>query len=282
MYQDNFVPLQHQTTKAIEIMKTKIYLNYLAKEEKERMTAAMPFLINGGNDGKQELLEIANDLYNESVTLDFAWDNGNCPNGWRAKNRKGDKHFYTIIDIEEKDLTDKAIETLGKCDDHYFRWFHGITLCKEDRQLYLISFSEHCSPNWNKEYDAETYMELKDVDFPILRENSLIYRMDNALHMAINDRLMADKQMFTEKDGEVIMGVKDQHGNYTQIKGVSRDDVFRSYANNFTGYRNFRRQMASEWEIVDDNARKDYEEWKQTAKNLKSDFDKFYGSGIVD
>ena len=25
-----------------------------------------------------------------------------------------------------------------------------------------------------------------------------------------------------------------------------------------------------------------YEEWKKTAKGLKSDFDKFYGGGIVD
>ena len=60
------------------------------------------------------------------------------------------------------------------------------------------------------------------------------------------------------------------------------DDVFRDYTDNYTGYRNYRRQMASEWEIVNDKAKASYEEWKKTAKGLKSDFDKFYGGGIVD
>ena len=78
------------------------------------------------------------------------------------------------------------------------------------------------------------------------------------------------------------MVVKDQHGNYCTIEGKTLDDVFRDYADHYTGYRNYRRQMASEWEIVNDRAKASYDEWKKTAKGLKSDFDKFYGSGIVD
>lgn len=43
--------------------KTKIFLNYLSKDEKEKMTGAMPFLTHGGTNGKKDLLDMANDLY---------------------------------------------------------------------------------------------------------------------------------------------------------------------------------------------------------------------------
>jgi hypothetical protein len=76
--------------------------------------------------------------------------------------------------------------------------------------------------------------------------------------------------------------VKDQHGNYCYIRGTDIDSVFRDYADNYTGYRNYRRQMASEWEIVDKATKRRYTEWQQTSTGLKSDFDKFYGGGIVD
>jgi len=259
--------------------KTKIYLNYLGKNEKERMTDTMPFL-HGGNEGKDELIAIARELYGEDVRLDFLWDNGHFPSEWRANY--GDKHFYTIIQFEQKHLTDEAISVLGKCDEWDWRYFYAISLCEEDRKLYVMSFSNRCSPNWNQEYRAQQFMELAKVDYPLLREGCVIYRMDDALHAAINAHLAERKPMFTEKYGNVTMTVRDQHGNYAEIKGSTIDEVFRDYADHYTGYRNYRRQMASEWEIVDDGARQRFETWKKTATGLKSDFDKFYGSGIVD
>lgn len=259
--------------------RTKIYLNYLANDEKQKMTETMPFL-RGGNDGKNELMSIADELYGEGVKLGFAYDNGHYPGEWRA--RYCDKHFYTIIQFEQKHLTEKAISVFGKCDQWDWRYFYAISLCEEDRKLYVISYSNECSPNWNQKYDAQRFVELSTVDFPLLTEDGVIYRMDDALHAAINDRLAANRPVFMEADGNVIMTVRDQHGNYADIKGTSLDAVFRDYADNYTGYRNYRRQMASEWVIVGDAVRKRYEEWKKTAKGLKSDFDKFYGGGIVD
>lgn len=259
--------------------RTKIYLNYLADAEKQKMTDTMSFL-RGGNDGKNELIAIASDLYGEGIQLDFSWDNGHYPSEWRANYC--DKHFYTIIQFEQKHLTEKAISVLGKCDEWDWRYFYAISLCREDRKLYVISYSNRCSPNWNQEYSAQRFIELSTIDFPLLTENGVIYRMDDALHTAINDRLAAKRPMFVEEEGNIVMTVRDQHGNYADIKGTSLDSVFRDYADNYTGYRNYRRQMASEWEIVSEVARERFEEWKKTAKGLKSDFDKFYGGGIVD
>ena len=78
------------------------------------------------------------------------------------------------------------------------------------------------------------------------------------------------------------MVIKDQHGNTTEITNTTIDKLFKDFADNYTGYRDYRRQTASEWKIVDNTTRLKYEEWKKTAKDLKSDWDKFYGGGIVD
>lgn len=261
-------------------MKTKIYLNYLESREAERMTNTMPFLF-GGNEGKEELLATAQKLYGEGVTLDFALDNGRYPSEWRA--HFGDnKHFYTIIQFKQERLTEQAINALGKCDEWDWRYFYAISLCKEDRLLYLISFSNKYSPNWNQVYKTQHFKPLSEVDFPILKEGFTIYRMDNALHAAINEVLVKSEPIVTEEEGCAMIMVKDQHGNYTKIVGTTMEAVFREYADKYTGYRNYRRQMASEWVIVDDKTRLRFEAWKRTAKGLKSDFDKFYGGGIVD
>ena len=262
-------------------MKTTIYLNCLSNDEKVRMTQTMPFLF-GGNEGKERIIQIADELYGEGKTLDFLWNNGHYPSEWRAQTRNKSKHFYTILQFERKYMTEQAIGVLGSCDDFDWRYFYSISLCEEDRRLYVLSFSNACSPNWNDEYNVQKFVELDKVDFPLIREGYTIYRMDNALHGAINDALAQGKRMFVEKDGVVVMTVRDQHGNYTDIKGNSVESVFRDYADNYTGYRSYRKQMASEWKIVDEQALQRFEEWKKTAKGLKSDFDKFYGGGIVD
>lgn len=261
---------------------TKMYLSYLAKGENEKMTLALPFLRDGGNYGRKKLAELAKELYGEGVRMDHVSDNGHHPDCSWAKEYRGEKHFTTIILFEQKHLTEDAIIALGKCDEWDWRYFYAIMVCNEDRRLYAVSFSNKCSPNWNQEYSVQRFMELDNVDFPLLKGDGVIYRMDDALHTAINESLSYLHPQFVEQEGMVSMTVRDQHGNYTDIVGETVDDVFRDYADNYTGYRNYRRQMASEWEIVDDAARKRYENWKQTAKGLKSDFDKFYGGGIVD
>lgn len=260
--------------------KTKIYLNYLAKDEKVRMTDVMPFL-HGGNDGKDRLIAIANEVYGGDARLELAHDNGKSAWGSVSNYRKA-MYFYTVIQFEKKDLTEHALSVLGQTTSSSFPYYYAISLCKEDRRLYLVSFQDECSPNWNGRYDTQHYVELEEVDFPVLQDGCFIYRMDDALHAAINGELWGNKSTFTASSEGIRLAVKDQHGNYTTIEGATLDGVFRDYTDNYTGYRNYRRQMASEWEIVSDKAKASYEEWKKTAKGLKSDFDKFYGGGIVD
>lgn len=261
-------------------MKTRIYLNYLSNGENERMTKTLRFLQYADKLNLEIFTKLANEIYGKGIDLDFVWDNGHYPYEWRANH--GELHFYTVMMYKKNHLTEQAIEVLGYTNDRDFPYYYGISLCKEDRKLYLVSFSDRCSPNWNKEYRIRSYHDLQTVNFPILTKEGTIYRMDDALHAAINERLARTRPMFVEDDDKVVMVVKDQHGNYADIEGKTLDDVFRNYADNYTGYRNYRRQMASEWEIVDNKTRKKFEEWKQTAQGLKSDFDKFYGGGIVD
>lgn len=262
--------------------KTRIYLNYLDKKERESMTNALAFLRTNDKESKEKFLEIADELYGKGRMYDFVTDNGHYPDcGW-ATDRLRD--FVVIMRFKREHISEQGIEVLKHNDHDSFDWrfFYGIAFDSCEREVYAISYSNKCSPNWNHEYNAQFYQRLKDIDFPLLNSNGVIYSMDDSLHAAINDRLAATRPMFVENDEGVSMTVKDQHGNYCNITGNSIEGVFRDYADNYTGYRNYRRQMASEWEIVDDAARKRYEEWKQAAKGLKSDWDKFYGGGIVD
>lgn len=265
---------------------TKIYLNYLSKDEKENMTNILAFLRTNDDESKENLIKMAAELYAKDKTIRVIHDNGRAPSACSSFTRCKDKKFWTIVEFKKENLTPQALKLMGQeseSDKKYGFWYYyAISLCDEDRELYLTSFQDKCSPNWNGEYCIEWCKKLGDINFVILQENATIYRMDNALHAAINDKLAAMRPMFVESEGRVVMTVRDQHGNYCDIEGSSLEEVFRNYADNYTGYRDYRRQMASEWEIADDGIRQKYEEWKQTAKGLKSSFDKFYGGGIVD
>lgn len=261
--------------------KTKIFLNYLSKDEKEKMTGAMPFLTHGGTNGKKDLLDMANDLYGGDRQLDPQWDNGHYPSEYRC-NHCDDMHFLTVVQFEKGHLTEQALGLFGETDSSDWPYYYAISLRREDRRLYAVSFEDRCSPNWNDEYRVIKWHPLEEVTIPLLKEGCTIYRMDDALHGAVNARLAQKRPLFWQTDKEVHLTVNDQHGNYTEIVGETLEQVLRDYADNYTGYRNFRRQMASEWVITDERVRRQYEAWKEDAKGLKSDFDKFYGGGIVD
>lgn len=255
-------------------------MSYLDKGEKERMTDALSFLRSEDKESRAMFERIAGEIYGHDRKFEYPTDNGNRPSESTAGS--SGKYVHTIVQFEQKDLTEEALKALGSCDEWDWRYFYAIAIGKEDRKLYLVSFSNACSPNWNHEYNIQRCIELKDVDFLILRESGLVYRMCDSLHAAINGELWSSKSTFTASSEGIRLVVKDQHGNYTTIEGATLDGVFRDYTDNYTGYRNYRRQMASEWEIVNERAKASYEEWKKTAKGLKSDFDKFYGGGIVD
>ena len=260
---------------------TKVYLTCLNEVEKFHMTNTLKFLRSKDNASKEMLVRMANNLYSESNRLELESYNGHTPTECCSRYNSS-MHFLTIIQFKQEDLTEEAIKHLGKCDEWDWRYFYSISVCMENRKLYLVSFANACSPNWNNKYNTKHFIELDSIDFNILKEDEEIYRMDDALHTAINNELYSDYETFYVDDGEVRMTIKDQHGNYYEIYGNSTDEVFRDYADNYTGYRNYRRQTASEWVIVSNVAQEAYNEWRKTATNLKSDFDKFYGGGIVD
>ena len=263
-------------------MEKNIYLSYLNGDEKQRMTDALSFLRSNDKENKAMFERIVNETYGIEHELNYPTDNGNRPS--ESTSQYGSSYYHTIVQFEFKYLTEDAIKALGENekDQYCWRYFYAIAINKESRLPYLLSFSNACSPNWNNRYRVENAWPLKDVDFPILTQSGIIYRMCDSLHAAINDMLWKDKSTFTASADGIKMVVKDQHGNYCTIEGTTLEEVFRNYANNYTGYRNYRRQMASEWEIVNNKARESFVEWEKTAKGLKSDFDKFYGGGIVD
>lgn len=263
----------------------ELYLNGLNNTEKIVMTNFLSFLRNPRDtESKDELTEIANTLYGWDIQIGLGWCNGNTADESVARPRyQKDDWYYNLINLGEHSvMTDQALNMFGKCLDWDWRLMYAIALRKEDRKLYVISYSNACQPNWNNEYNLQRSVALDDVDFPLLKDGCAIYRIEDNLHAAINEKLYMGKTAFAVNAYGVSMLVKDQHGNYTYVQGKTTDDVFREYADKYTGYRNFRRQGVSEWKIVDADALRIFDEWKQTAKGLKSDFDKFYGGGIVD
>lgn len=264
-------------------MKTiKLRLDYLNNEEQVNMTTPLRFLFDPKSKSKDALIKLADRLYGGDTRFDFVTDNGHPSEADNATSYSKDRHYYTLVRFADKYLTEQAVELLGHSRNWDFRFFYGLSVCKEDRKLYLVSFSNQCCPNWNNEYWAQKVLPLETLDIPVLVNGGTIYAMCRSLHSALNEKLWKMKPLFIEQDGDVRMAVKDQHGNYCYIYGESVDAVFRDYADNYTGYRDYRRPMASEWEIVSDSIRQRYAEWRRTATGLKSSFDKFYRGGIVD
>lgn len=260
---------------------TRIYLNYLTRDEGFRLALiALPFLKRGGEEGKRELITASNNLYGADKKLDFGWDNGRYPDGYAVA--KGDKHYITLIKSEKRDMTQEALDLLGSTDNTNFPYHYAIMLGREDRLLYVASFSDRYCPNWTNKYDMEHLMPIWDVTIPLLKEDAPICMMDDALHEELNRRLADGQPMSGESVGYAWFKVHDQHGNYTDVGGETMERAFRSYADNYTGYQSFRKPMASEWVICDPKVRERYNDWRKTAKGLKSDFDKFYGGAVVD
>ena len=259
--------------------KTKIHLRSLPTTEKCELTNVLSFLWIPKSDTKRYLANLANNLYARDINLELVALNGHLAPECRASSR--DKNFYNLVQFKKEDLTPPALQFLGENNSFDWQHFYAISICREDRELYLISFSNACSPNWRDEYNVQRCMKLQDVDFGILKHGSYIYRMDAALHKAISKDILREQTTFCQ-EGKPFMVVMDQYGNRAKICGDSIDAIFRDYADNYTDYRDYRHQSASEWEIVNHSAREMFTQWKKTATGLKSSFDKFYRGGIVD
>lgn len=261
--------------------KVNLRLESLNKEERANMATVLDFLFNPDRPSKDIIINLVSQIYGNKY-FNIVSDNGHTPIAYHATTYEKDKHWFTLARFEENQMTSEALDFFGRDDDRDFRRYYGLGICKEDGILYAVSLQERCSPNWNNAYLIGMVSPLKELSFPILKTNGTICAMCDTLHDAINNKIWSEKPLFLEEGGVVSMAVKDQHGNYCYIKGPSVDNVFRDYADNYTDYRSYRNQMASEWRIADPVTRQRYEEWKKSAAGLKSSFDKFYGGGIVD
>lgn len=263
----------------------KLYLNGINDAEKTNMTKFLSFLHEpNDNESRERLTKIATRLYGGDIKLDLAWCGNHTAYESVARPRYNKSvQYYNIIKLGEHEvMTEPALSMLGKCLEWDWRYMYSIALCSEDRKLYVISYSNACQPNWNDNYDLKGCIALDEVDFQLLKDGCTISRIENNLHAAINDILYSDNDAFKVTADGVSMLIKDQHGNYMTLHGKSVEEVFRNYADNYVGYRNFRRPDVSEWKIVGEDAKANYNEWIKSAQGLKSDFDKFYGGGIVD
>lgn len=262
----------------------KLRLGYIDNAENATLKESLAFLYNPQSETKSALMALADKLYGGDKRFEIVSDNGRTPEAYRAESSTRNKHFFTLVRFDDKNMTQEALNFFGWSRDWDFRFYYGLCVCEEDRKLYIVSFKNTCSPNWNNEYYVVLPLPLdsEELDFPILKEDGTMYAICDSLHIALNEKYWETKPHYIEKDDYFAMLVKDQHGNYRYIEGESYNFVFRDYADNYTGYRNYRRQMASEWEIVSEEVKDDFELWKCLATGLKTDFDKFYGNGVVD
>lgn len=257
-----------------------IYLSYITKNEARKIMALMPFLTRGGEEGKNGLARIANKIYDKSMNLFYKSCNGRYPDEYAAM--KDDECFYTLIDFRKDAMTDEALERFGSTDSINFSYYYAIMLGRNDRKLYVASFQDKYCPNWNLDYKVRHIEPFADVTIPLVRDGCVFTKIEDALHREINRIQAESRPAFIELPGYVQMMVCDQHGTYEDIIGDTVEDVFRDYADNYTGYQSFRRPGASEFVIYDPKVRERFNTWKATAKGLKSDFDKFYGGAVVD
>lgn len=257
-----------------------LYLEYITKEEAQEIMPTMPFLTRGGGEGKESLVSMVNNIYDKSMGLKADWCNGRYPDEYCAE--QGDKLYYTLIEFSAEDMTEDAIKMFGKPTNEYFPYYYAIMLGRDDRRLYVASFIDNGVPNWNTEYKIKRVESFENVTIPLIKDGCVFYKIDDALHREVNRIRYQSIPVFSETPGNVQMTVRDQHGHYKNIKGATIEEVFRDYADNYTGYQSFRRPRASEYIICDANARNRFDDWKMKAKGLKSDFDKFYGNAVVD
>lgn len=256
----------------------RLHLNYLSDQEKRGMTDNLSFLKTADKANRDNFIALAKSVY-EDGPLELYKENGHPSSEWGCNCFE--VRFFTLLYFSRNTLTEPALERLGTSHSRNFPYYYAICINEKTRGVFLVSFMDKCSPNWNDIYNMEHALPMEEVDFPILNNEGVVYRMEDNLHKAVNQQRYADHPTFIN-DEIVKMLVCDQHGNYKYIEGRNVDSVFRDYADNHTGYRDYRRPTASEWSICDPTAKQMFDEWKANAVGLMSDFDKFYSGGIVD
>jgi len=158
-----------------------------------------------------------------------------------------------------------------------------------DHRLYFGMVCENCSPNWNNQCELFTRpVDLATIGRSLCASADDIYMIEESFASILNqidaeNKDYSDYITAPDTDGMYKVTIMDDsNSSRLTVTGRTKDDVFRKIANEYQGRRNFRRPDVPEYKIVDPHTFAAYIDWKRTAKGLVSDFDKFYGGGIVD
>lgn len=252
-----------------------------ASDNTELMDYTLFFTAYGGDEiSKRNFINLVRDVYGDSSSrypINLKYRGGNPE--YESSATWNDRMLYTIVKFERRrdycTLSKEALEELGDYESN----FYGIMIDRESRELYLASFSE--TDGWNRRYRVCRCMKLEDVNFPILSKVEKYY-IDGAILSEMKRHAYKGKPMYGKTNNGVWVMIRNNGGQYERLEGSSLDDVFREYADHYTGYKSYKRTYAVDWDICDNDLKKEYDKWAKTATGLKSDFDKFYGNGVVD
>lgn len=176
-------------------------------------------------------------------------------------------------------------------DDRYQEFPQWAAVCVKEgdaTDLHFCIFYERFSPNWNHEADIIKAVPLKTViEYgSVITSLNGIKQIDRTAQRLMREHLHTEyKDFISEPDSDGLFKVyisDDRTGRVVCVTGSTVDDVFRTIANDYQGHRNYRRPDACEFAPANDDTKVIFEKWMKTAKGLTSDFDKFYGGGIVD
>lgn len=166
-----------------------------------------------------------------------------------------------------------------------FPRYNCVMLDINDFKLYKGIIYEPYAPNWNHEYRIEYKEEMKDGMTAFNSMEELFYVERTFLSILHDDFYKRCVDFVEQPDSDGLFKVTiadDRTGRRIVIGDKSIDAVFKTIADKYQGIRNYRRMNAVECDIVNADTKKKFDDWKLTASGLKSDFDKFYGGGIVD
>ena len=155
-----------------------------------------------------------------------------------------------------------------------------------DGHLYYGTVHESYCPNWNHECEvvSGTIVPLCDKvskGIPDMMEETFMCFINEYDE---RDREHQDHVQEPDYSGMYMVWVKDDRtAELKSVTSGSIDNLFAYIANEMQGYRDYRRQDAAEYVILNEDTERMFSTWKlQNPNLLKSGFSKFYGEGIVD
>lgn len=264
-----------------------IYPEYVNMSSTKDISSLLSFLVLTDANSIKEIVSALYPMLTSSLSKSFQYNDV-------AVSRRAGHRYWTIIKLKNS-FVNKSLLPEGSLidfkDDRYREFPEWAAVCIKEgdtSDLHFCIFYENYSPNWNHEavlLKAEPLTSLIEHG-NIISSLDGVRQIDRTAQRLMRDHLNATyKDFVTEPDSDGFFKVyiaEERTGLVKCVADKSVDNVFRTIANDYQGHRNYRRPNAYEFVPKNDNTRVVFEDWKKTASGLTSDFDKFYGGGIVD